>query len=296
MRDFARRAAAASAALVVIAGLAPGPASSGERTSLWKVSGGESTVYLLGSIHLLKAEDYPLDARIERTFDEAEVVVFEVDPDSLQAPSLQSYIMSNALFGEGETLSAALGDSLYAAASAQAESLGVDLGPMQMFRPWFVSITLALVEMQRMGFDPALGVEMHFDARAKEAGKTIRGLETGEYQLGLFVGLTADEQRNLLMHTLSQLSDIEKDLNAILAAWKAGDLGEVEETLNRSFKEFPGIYEKLVTQRNRNWVGRIDEFLRDGRTHIVIVGVGHMPGEEGLIALLEKKGLKVEQM
>ena len=298
MRHLGRRGVLGliTASVLIIGGWNVQSAQSQGNTSLWKVSFRTGTVYLLGSIHLLKEDDYPLDTRMDRAFQDAEVVVFEVEPDSLQAPSLQNYILENAICGEGQTLESELGDSVYSIASARAESLGVDLDPLGGFKPWFVSIALSLAEMQRMGFDPARGVEMYFAGKAKEEGKTVLGLETGKYQIGLFVTLTRDEQRDLLVHTLDQLADIEVELGKILTAWRQGDLVVLEETLNRSFDLFPGIRERLVTQRNRDWVVQIEEFLRSGKTHIVIVGVAHMPGSEGLIELLKQKGFKVEQM
>ena len=302
MNVLARRSligVAATMALVTTAWLTS-PASSrepsAEKTSLWKVSGGRGTVYLLGSVHLLKEDDYPLDSRIDRAFEEADIVVFEVDPDSLETPELQTYILKNAFYDGERTLRSELGDSVYAVASARAESLGIDLASMDAFRPWFVSITLAFAELERMGFDAALGVDMHYAGKAKESGKSIVGLETARYQMGLFVTLTPEQQRDLLMHTLAQLSDIENELGKLLTAWKKGDLAIIEDTLNRSLKDYPDIYEKLMAQRNRDWVSKVDGFLRDGKTHIVIVGVGHMPGSEGLIALLEEKGFEIEQM
>jgi hypothetical protein len=206
------------------------------------------------------------------------------------------FVLQNAMCGEGKTLRTELGDSVFALAEERAESLGVDLAPFSEFKPWFVALTLTLAEMQKMAFDPMLGVEMQFAKSAKEAGKPIVSLETAQYQLGLFIGLTGDEQRDLLLHTLSQLSDIEKELAKIIAAWKTGSLADLDETLNKSFDEFPSIYERLVTRRNRHWVERIGEFLASGRTHVVIVGVGHMPGREGLLELLAKKGYAIEQM
>jgi uncharacterized protein YbaP (TraB family) len=285
-----------AATALVIVGLLAGPSPCQTKTSLWKVSNGKGTAYLLGSIHLLKEADYPLDAKFDRAFEEADVVVFEVVPDSLEAPSVQSYIFENVLLGEGKTLQSELGDSVFAAASARAESLGIDLGPMKMFKPWFVSVALALAEMQKMGFDPALGVEMHFAERAKTAEKSIVGLETAKYQLGLFMSLAPEEQRNLLMHTLAQLSTFEEELEKIRTAWKTGDLESLQNTLNRSFEQFPSIYETLVTNRNRNWVAEIETFLQDDKTYLVIIGVGHMPGGEGLIELLKAKGYVVEQV
>lgn len=294
MTSLGRCAARAVAALLLI-GTARG-AFSQEKTSLWKVTSGTGTVYLLGSIHMLTENDFPLPPAMDKAFEEAEVVVFEVDPDSLQTPSTQTYLLQNAMCGEGETLASALGDSLYSVAAERAESLGVDLGPLSGFKPWFVALTLALVEMQKMGFDPMLGVEMQYAKKAKEAGKTIAALETAEYQIGLFAGLTGDQQRDFLLHTLGQLSDIETELAKILAAWKTGSLAELDKTLNKSFEEYPAIYETIVTQRNRNWIGWIDGFLESGKTHVVIVGVGHMPGEMGLLELLGKKGYHIEQM
>ena len=292
---YKARAIAIGSVLLALAASA-GAGFCGEKTSVWKVSSGKGTVYLLGSIHMLTEKDLPLPAAMSEAFENAEVVVFEVDPDSLQAPSIQTYVLENAMCGEGETLQSELGDSVYALAQEKAESLGVDLGPLSGFKPWFAAITLTLAEMQRMGFDPMLGVEMQFAKRSKEAGKTVASLETAEYQLGLFVGLAGEEQRNFLLHTLSQLSDTEKELGKILAAWKTGALEALDQTLNKSFDEFPSIYERLVTQRNRNWVGQIDAFLESGKTHVVIVGVGHMPGREGLLELLAKKGYAIEQM
>lgn len=296
MTAFGRRLAGAVAiGSLLLIGAAPG-AFSQEKTSVWKVTSGSGTVYLLGSIHMLTEKDFPFPTAMDKAFEEAQVVVFEVDPDSLQAPSTQTYLLRNAMCGEGETLASALGDSVYSVAAERAESLGVDLGPLSGFKPWFVALTLTLVEMQKMGFDPMLGVEMQYAKKAKEAGKTIAALETAEYQLGLFIGLTEDQQRDFLLHTLGQLSDIETELAKILASWKTGSLALLDETLNKSFNEYPAIYERLVTQRNRNWIGQIDVFLESEKTHIVIVGVGHMPGSEGLLELLGKKGYKIEQM
>jgi len=282
--------------ILLAAGLAARPAQSQEKTSLWKVSIGARTMYLLGSIHLLTEKEYPLDARMEKAFQDADAVVFEVDPDSLQTPSLQAYILQNAMYGEGKTLQTELGDSVYAIASARAESLGIDLGPMNFFKPWLVSMTVALAEMQRMGFDPELGVEMYFAKKARAEGKKVLGLETAQYQLGLFATLTDTQQKDFLMHTLTQLADIEKELPKILVAWKEGKLDDLEATLNKSFTEFPEIYERLVTQRNHNWVAEIEEFLSGDKTYLMVVGVGHMPGEEGLIELLKKKGYTIEQL
>jgi uncharacterized protein YbaP (TraB family) len=267
-----------------------------EKTSLWRVTSKRGAVYLLGSIHMLTEDDYPLDARMERAFEESDVVVFEVDPDSLQSPAVQAYVLENAMCGEGESLQSIMGDAVWRVAAEKAESLGVDIRPLHSFKPWFVSLALAVAELQKLGFDSERGVELHFARRAREAGKTVSALETALYQLGLFVGLSPENQRALLLHTLSQLSDIESEIARILDAWRSGSLDDLQETLNKSFDEYPEIYEKLIIQRNLDWIRRIEAFLASGKTHLVIVGVGHMAGERGLIELLAKKGFAVEQL
>jgi uncharacterized protein len=294
-RPYVRRAIAIGSVLLALIASA-GAGFCGEKTSVWKVSSAEGTVYLVGSIHMLTENDFPLPAAMDDAFEKGETVVFEVDPDSLQTTAVQMFVLQNAMCGEGSTLRTELGDSVYALVQEMAESLGVDLGPFSGFKPWFVAVTLTLAEMQRMGFDPMLGVEMQFAKRAKEMGKPVVSLETAQYQLGLFIGLAGGEQRDFLLHTLSQLSDVEKELSQIIAAWKTGSLEDLDKSLNKSFDEFPSIYERLVTRRNRNWVERIGGFLESGKTHVVIVGVGHMPGREGLLELLAKKGYAIEQM
>jgi uncharacterized protein YbaP (TraB family) len=289
-----RRTAAGIAVLIVV--LAAQNALPTDKTSLWKVSSAKGTAYLLGSIHLLTQDDYPLDTRMERAFDDAQVVVFEVDPDSLQSPSIQSYILENAMCREGETLQSILGDSVWTVASEKSDSLGIDIGLLSSFKPWFVALTMTLAELQKQGLDPQGGVEMHFARKAKETGKAVSALETARYQLGLFVDLGIDEQRDLLLHTLTQLEDIDNEFTKILVAWRGGSLDDLQETLNESFTAYPDIYEKLIIQRNLNWVRQIETFLESGKTHLVIVGVAHMPGDRGLIELLRQQGLKVEQL
>jgi uncharacterized protein YbaP (TraB family) len=99
-----------------------------------------------------------------------------------------------------------------------------------------------------------------------------------------------------LLHTLTQLADIDNEFTKILVAWRGGSLDDLQETLNESFTAYPDIYEKLIIQRNLNWVRQIETFLESGKTHLVIVGVAHMPGDRGLIELLRQQGLKVEQL
>ncbi len=301
MRDSVRRLAgrvivAALAGVVGLAGLAASTALSQDRTCVWRVSSPTSSVYLLGSIHLLTGDDYPLPEEMEKVFDDADAVVFEVNPDSLQSPALQTYVLVNAMYEEGKTVKSELGDSVYARAHLMAESLGVNLDLMNAYKPWFVSLSLPLIEMQRLGFRPELGVELHFAEKAKRDGKTVLALETARYQVDLFVTLDEERQRDLLIHTLSQLSDVEKDLAKLVEAWKKGDIAAVENTVNRSLGEYPDIHERFLLQRNRNWVEQILEFLNDDRDYVVIVGVGHMPGDEGLIRLLQRRGYDVEQM
>jgi uncharacterized protein YbaP (TraB family) len=281
------------AALAV--GIAARPAKCQEKTSLWKVTANGHTAYLMGSIHLLSERDYPLDERMEKAFEESDVVVFEIHPDSLESPAAQAYVLQNAVYGGGRTLESEMGDSVYAGASALAESLGIDLKTMNPFKPWFVAMTLQVAEMQRMGFDPMLGIDMYFAKKAAAERKAVLGLETVQYQLGLFTSLTDAQQRDYLIQTLAELSDTEKELPEILAAWRGGKLDEIEKTMNKRFTEFPEIFDRLVTRRNVNWVGEIDRYLAGEKIVLVVVGVGHMPGEAGLVELLRKRGYTVEQ-
>ena len=156
--------------------------SSCQKSCLWKVVSKDSTVYLLGSVHLLKSDAYPLSQAIERAFGDSTKLVLEVNLDSLNSPDAQQMILAKALLPEGKTLNEVLSPATYQAVRQKVEGLGLDIEALKRMKPWFLSLSLVAMKMQQLGYDAQHGVDRHFFERARKAKKEVLGLETADFQ------------------------------------------------------------------------------------------------------------------
>lgn len=262
---------------------------------LWKIEGKQATVYLLGSVHFLKKENYPLAAPIEAAFEKSKVVAFETDMDALEKPELQMKLVSKSTLPEGQTLRDQLSPKLYEQVAAQLKESGLPVEAIEKFKPGMVALTIALVEMQKLGLDEKLGVDRKFHGQARKAGKEIIGLEAPETQVDLLTGFSKQEGEAILKSTLKDISTLKQKLDQLLKAWQSGDMKTVAGMLNEGMEEHPDLYKRLVVERNKKWVPKIEELVKGDKDAIVIVGTGHLAGKESVIELLEKNGLKVTQ-
>ncbi len=265
------------------------------RQPLWKIEGKAATVYLLGSLHLLKKENYPLAAPIGAAFDKAKVVVFETDMEALETPELQMKFLSKSALPAGETLRDQLSPKLYEQLAAQLKETGLPAEAVEKLKPGIVALTIALVEMQKLGMDEKLGVDLHFHQLARKAGKEIIGLETPDFQVDLLTGFSKEEGEAMLKSTLKDVSTLKQKLGQLLKSWQTGDMKTVADLLNEALEEQPELYKRLVVERNKRWVPKIEELARGDKDAIVIVGTGHLAGKQSVIELLEKNGFKVTQ-
>jgi len=263
--------------------------------SLWKVEGQRNAVYLLGSVHVLKKENYPLAAAIEAAFTNSSVVVFETDVAALDDPGIAFKMMSKCRLPEGETLSQQLSPEVYKQFTNHLSGSLMSAGMMEQFTPAFAAMTLVVLEMQKLGLEPEHGLDKHFFARARKEEKQIVPLETVDFQIDLLTEFTKAEGEPLMKATLKELETMKNDLTDLLNAWETGDAKKLEKLMNEAMADEPVIYKRLLTDRNRNWLPKIEEFLRGDKNTIVIVGAGHLVGKEGVVELLRKKGLKVTQ-
>ena len=266
-----------------------------ENVCIWKIESDSNTVYLMGSIHFLKEADYPLDDRYDQCFEDAENVVFELNFDSTQTPAFQQYTVMKAFYPQGETFQGSVSDSTYNLVKDQLLELGIHIEKLNSFQPWFIAVTMLSLKLQKIGFDPKLGVDMHFFEQAKEAQKNIIGLESPEYQLDLLSTLGGEDQEDFILNTMDQFHEIESGFQDLVNAWDVGDLEKLDELLNKGFEEYPALKQSLLIDRNYNWLDDVIGYTKDNEDYLVIVGSGHLAGEEGLVELLEAKGYSVER-
>lgn len=267
-----------------------------QKHTLWKVTGDHASVYLLGSVHVLKESDYPLAAPIETAFSNAAVVAFETDIAALDDPSVALKMMSKSRLPEGETLRKQLSPEVYGLWTSHLKQAGMPPELFEQLTPAMAAITIAVVEIQQLGLDPRHGVDRHYFSRARKAGKEIVPLESVEFQLNLVTEFTKDEGEALLLTTLKEMDSLKKEIGSLIKAWKTGDAPALEKLLTEARKESPAIYKRMLSDRNQSWLPKVEAIARGRKEAIVIVGAAHMVGTDGLPALLKKRGFTVTQL
>jgi uncharacterized protein YbaP (TraB family) len=267
----------------------------GGHHSFWSAKGGHNTVYLLGSVHVLKPEDSDLPPDSLRAYDHAKALVMELDLNNISPESLLGTDLSEEMLPQGQTLAEALGPSVYGKFVTHLQPLGVEPDFFSQFQPWFAAISLEQLELARLGFESGSGVDEQFAARAQTDNKPIIALETIEQQLGIFAHLSLDEQRRFMLYTLDDADDTAGATDAVITAWRNGDTKSLEQLLSESYAQYPELFRVLTTDRNRAWLPVITGLLHEDQDYLVIVGALHLVGKDGIIQLLQQQGFQVVQ-
>jgi uncharacterized protein YbaP (TraB family) len=263
------------------------------QSTVWAIHGPHNTVYLAGSVHLLRPDDATLPPAFEKAYDDAEALVMELDLDDLDPTVAQNWMMEHGTLPGDATLKSTIGEVRYKRVAAEATRLGLPLRNMQKFEPWTIALTLVELQYSKLGFDPQEGVERQLERRARADRKEIRGLETLPEQLGKIDGLTYAQQARFLDLTVQDMHEMEDDTDDLLAAWRTGDNEKLTQLLGVEYKGFPELYHALVTERNQNWLPKIEALLTDpDKDYMVVVGALHLVGKNGLIQLLSQRGIK----
>ncbi len=263
----------------------------------WRVAGANGgQVTLLGSVHVLRAADYPLPARVDELYRHADVLVLELGADDLDAAAQQGTVLAAAALPPGRALHDVVGAQLFGVTAVRARALGLDATMLDRLAPWFVAVTLLDQGMRERGFDAEHGLEQYLIGKAQADRKPVVGLETLAGQLAIFTGLTAANQQALLAQTLDELDTAAATMGELATAWRAGTLDVLSARLLEDFDDFPGLYERLVTDRNTAWLDAIERDLRDGRRYLVVVGALHLVGPNSVIDMLRKRGHEVERI
>jgi uncharacterized protein len=273
---------------------------------MWKVSDADNDLYLLGSFHMLKPNDYPLSADVDAAFDDAEALVFELSPEEVLSPQLGLAMGQAALRKNGAPLNSDLPEATVARLDAWAadnsgvlQTMGLPAQALQMFDPWFVGLTISVIEMNKIGLDPNIGLDMHFIELANRAAKPTTGLETGSEQIAVFQTMSKDEQLQLLEESMSEAAEAQTELEKLHGAWRRGDQAVLWDGMASAMRhDYPKLYQRINVARNDAWVPRLQRMLDDETTDdtLVVVGALHLLGEDGVVEKLRAKGYKVERI
>jgi uncharacterized protein len=287
--------------LAVIAG-APAPvmaqdaaAAEAGKPALWVLRDADSTIYLFGTVHLLRPETVWNSPVVDQAFNSADQIWFEIEnPDDQAAaiPLVQRYGIDR------ETpLSSRLNAEELVQLNTMAEAMGMS-GPMlEPMRPWLAALTLSVAPLTKAGYDPESGVELVFRARALEAGKPISGLETIEEQLQVLSGMSEDAQMAFLRSVISDFENATVELDRLVEAWAVGDVETLEAIgVTPMREESEPFYQALLVKRNANWAGQIDTMMDGEGVIFIAVGSAHLAGDDSVQVMLEQRGYTVERV
>ena len=252
-------------------------------------------VFLLGSLHVLKSDTYPLAKAINEAYGLSQKVVFETDLAAMMDPAVMTKMMAMGLYPEGQTLFQNIPDEMRSSLKKKMTDLGMPMEHFGRFRPWFMAVTLTALELQRLGFSPEYGIDVHFYGRAGPDQKEIGFLEPVDFQLDLLGKMNTHDQNAFLGQTLKDLEVAAQMADDMLQNWKKGDVDNLSAVLFKSFEGYPQIENRLLRRRNIDWVKKIEEMMAEDKNIFIVVGAGHLIGPGSVVALLKERGYKVKQ-
>ena len=252
-------------------------------------------IYLLGSLHLLKPNAYPLAAAIEKAYADSRIIIFETDIAALQTPGVQAKLLELGIYPAEQNLLQNLDGNTRQQLEKKMSEIGLPLEQFARFKPWFVALTLTTLELQRMGYNPNYGIDLYFFNKASADGKEISFLEPAEFQINLLGNMVEQDQFDFLSQTLNDLEVVNELSGDLVRLWKVGDADKLHELLSKSFEDYPQLHDRLLIQRNKNWVEQIEGAMRKNKNVLFVVGAGHLVGPESVVDLLKNKGYQVKQ-
>ena len=299
---FGRRLVGAALGLLLVAAALPQPASAFAADesapagpALWVVKDQDSTIYLFGTVHVLRPETQWRRPEITAAFEAASELwleVADVDDQAAAVPLVQKYGLSpdTPLLDRLETRD-------LNRLSLASHDLGVPMAALNPYQPWFAAVTLSMTPVAKAGYDPQSGVELILKAEADEAGKTVRGLETMEEQFQILSGMSDEAQLAFLSQTLEDYAGAVALLDGIVADWAEGDIEGIDEAVGAEMaREAPGVYRAMLADRNADWAEQIDAILDGSGTAFIAVGAGHLTGADSVQAYLAKRGIATERL
>ena len=258
--------------------------------ALWVVKDADTTIYLLGTVHVLKPGTQWLDGGVKKAYDASSEVVLELlQPEPA---AMQALIGKYAVDPDGPALTAKLSPEVRALYEKTTAEMKLPAPAFEKFQPWFVSTILGLTAIQKAGYNPESGVERQITIAATADKKTLAALETAEQQIGFFASLPEAAQLTFLKATLEQMKGVDAMFATMVDAWATGNPDALARLLNTSMRESPQLMKVLLTDRNARWAQWIDDRLDRPGTVFVAVGAGHLAGKGSVQEFLKTRKLK----
>jgi hypothetical protein len=265
------------------------------KTTLWKITDDNNTVYLLGSIHILPESAHPLPKSMQEAYEASEQLIVEVSQGDMGA-GVATMLLNKGQYQDGSTLAQNISAETYRAVGEQLKQMNLSPKMLDPYKPWFAGLMLAMITMEKQGYSQESGVEVHFETQAREDGKSVESLETPEEQIEMLSSISDDMGEEMLMQMIDESDTLLKKLDEMVGYWRAGQTQKLADLLNAEMENYPELRDRLLVERNRNWIPVLEETIAGDQNTLVIVGAGHLIGEESVVDLLRDKGHEVTRL
>ena len=258
--------------------------------ALWKVQGGQATIYLFGTVHVLKPEVVWRSPKIDAAIKASDSLWLEV-PDADDRAVMQPLVVKYGL-DPAHPLSTKVDAATKAHLDAFMTGLGASAAQMEPLRPWMAGVLVSTLPLIKAGYDPASGVERVIKGEMQGAHKPVTGFETAEEQIRYLADVSPASELEFFQSSLADGEKAVGIVNELVTAWTAGDAAKLESLMNDELKgKYPGIYQRLIVERNVRFASRIAELAKGKGVVFVAVGAGHLVGADSVQADLAKLGI-----
>ncbi|MCL2802175.1 MAG: TraB/GumN family protein [Treponema sp.] len=276
----------------------PGPVESIDEeggSSVWKVTKDGNTLYLAGSVHVLREEDFPLPLEFHYAFSQSKVLVLETDTAEIADPKNMEFLMNNLILPEGETLRSILDPEVYQLLADTCLEYGFSIDPFYNYKPSMVVNIITMVQVMFYGFVQE-GVDDFYLAKAVNSLMPVKFLEPIQAQIEMILLMGEGYENEYVLYSLTDMENTAEMLEVIVYEWRNGAEEATTEMVVNMKEDWPQMYKSLITDRHDLWIPQIIEFIASGQVHFVIAGLAHMYGPDGLLNILKNLGYTIEKV
>jgi len=271
------------------------PAVNDSISSVWKISKDGKSLFLGGSVHILRDEDFPLPKAFDLAFEQSSMLILEANIDEMEDDKIMQYLMTQIFLPDNKTLNTILKPETYIMLQAKCKEYGFTLDNVSKFKPSIIINMLSALEMQKLGFAQE-GVDLHYLKRAKKLNRPLGFLESVEVQIDMLVTMGDGYEDDYVRYSLYDMNSTENGLEAIVAEWRKGKAVSTEISMIEMREQWPVLYKTLLSDRNSAWMPKIMNYLATETPEFIIVGLAHVHGPDGLLKQLADSGCTVEQL
>lgn len=259
---------------------------------LWKVTGKglKNPSYVFGTIHLINEKDFLFTPAMEEAFKESKAVTFEIKLDDMNNMSSQMSMMMKAFMDGGKTLRDLISKEDYELVQKHFSKIGLPLVLLERMKPMFLSaLASGDISPEKMSSGEIVSYEFKLMDKAKAQNKPINGLETMEFQMSLFDSIPYEAQAKMLVDGIKSSDASEDQFRKMVELYKNQDLEGMQRMVTGDEEGFGKYEDILLVKRNQSWIPLMITAMEKQSTFFA-VGAGHLPGEQGVVELLEKQG------